>query len=864
MGKYAFNFWSKIVYTTSIKITLLYTTFGLLWIFFSDELLHLISPNAKEIIYYSMLKGSFFIFITAFLLFIFIKRGFDSIRTVKEKSKKDERLYKLISENTQDVVWEFDHLKGVLLYISPSAEKIFGYTTEEIVNRPVAGFLSKDFHYLLYQTIPKRINEYKNGDKSKKVQKYELESFSKNGSVISIEVDTYLNVDDSGNVKSIIGVSRDITYRKVIEKQLLYNEKLLYESQKIAGIGHYDLNIISGYWKSSTILNDIFGIDEDFVKDINGWLQIIHPEQRQEMSNYFFNEVISKKKDFDREYKIKRVNDNEIRWVHGKGKVYYDKNGIPKSMTGIIRDVTHSKKSMELIELLKHSIDIHYDGVYWNDTDNNFIYINNSGCKMLGYKLEELIGKPLSIINESATPEDMIKVWKRLRNKGFFTLESVHKRKDGSEFPVEVVSTYVKFDGKEYSCGFVRDISERKKNEEEIRKLSSVVEQSPVSIVITDLNGKIQYVNPKFLKITGFTFDELIGKNPSILKSGYTSKEEYKKMWDTILTGKVWSGNFHNKNKNGELFWESAIISPLRNLAGEITHFIGIKEDITDKVNIENELEAYRRNLEDLVELRTNELNKANSQLKEDIRKEKEFEMLLKESLQKEKELNELKTRFISTTSHEFRTPLTSVLSSVELIQRYGKKWEEETLNHHVSKIKSSIKHLTKLLDDILTLSRAETGKITFNPQIVDFYALCRQIIEEAGSYRTENHEFHFSFNLNNQKINIDPTLTRFTLVNLLSNAFKYSPQGGKISLEITEKKQELQISVSDNGIGIPEEESNHLFEPFYRCSNVGEIPGTGLGLSIIKRSVELQKGQISYSPNSGNGSIFKIDLPIG
>ncbi len=294
---------------------------------------------------------------------------------------------------------------------------------------------------------------------------------------------------------------------------------------------------------------------------------------------------------------------------------------------------------------------------------------------------------------------------------------------------------------------------------------------------------------------------------------------------------------------------------------GEISHLL-IARDMTERKLAESKLEKYRENLENLVKQRTRELKMVNMKLREKIRREKEIEIILKKSLDKEKELNELKTRFISTTSHEFRTPLTTIMSSSELIQRYGKKWSEEKTDIHLERIKSTVVYLTNLLDDILTISKTESGKINYVPQKTDLYALCEVIIQQAKIYSNVNHNFIFDYKAKRKNFIIDQKLIRFILSNLLSNAFKYSPKGGKVVFEVSRNGFNIIFKIEDEGIGIPEPDKKYLCQPFHRCSNVKDINGTGLGLSIVKKSVELHSGRLNYESKESKGTIFTINIP--
>ncbi|MGE5436434.1 MAG: PAS domain S-box protein [Syntrophothermus sp.] len=326
---------------------------------------------------------------------------------------------------------------------------------------------------------------------------------------------------------------------------------------------------------------------------------------------------------------------------------------------------------------------------------------------------------------------------------------------------------------------------------------------------------------------------------------------------------------------NKEIFSiDHRIISPdgkIRFVHDRCTHYyndngpyssLGIVKDITEQVLAQKEIDIYRNHLEELVRTRTEKLAITNSKLELEIEKGKQVEMLLKESLEKEKELNILKTRFISTTSHEFRTPLSSILSSMQLVQRYRKKWSDEELDIHFERIKKSVQHLTKLLDDILIISRSESGIISLNPEDFDLRKLCSNVYEEVKHLATINHKFTFIYECERDNYKLDKKLMQFILENLLSNAFKYSPNGGNVLFSVTGNVSDIQITITDQGMGIPSEDKKHLFEPFHRSKNTGDIPGTGLGLSIVHRAVEMHKGKIEYITKLNKGTKFIVNIP--
>jgi len=289
----------------------------------------------------------------------------------------------------------------------------------------------------------------------------------------------------------------------------------------------------------------------------------------------------------------------------------------------------------------------------------------------------------------------------------------------------------------------------------------------------------------------------------------------------------------------------------------------GVIQDITESKRRESELEKHRNHLSELVESRTEELDALNRELISEIGKKNQVEELLKESLDKEKHLNQLKTSFISTASHEFKTPLTSILSSIELIKRYGTSWSEERKTSHYDRIILSVDHLTSLIDDVLQVSKVDSGKLTLNRQPIDLHRMCSAIIEEVSVQSSSDISINMQFRPNTNVFNLDPKQIYSVILNLTSNAVKYSPNGGNVEIIIDKYEERLNIEVEDSGIGIPENDLPFLFEPFFRSDEVREIKGTGLGLTIVKNAVELHDGSIEVKSELGKGTKFKISIPV-
>jgi PAS domain S-box-containing protein len=243
------------------------------------------------------------------------------------------------------------------------------------------------------------------------------------------------------------------------------------------------------------------------------------------------------------------------------------------------------------------------------------------------------------------------------------------------------------------------------------------------------------------------------------------------------------------------------------------------------------------------------------------IYRRKRLEEDLRQSLAKEKNLNELKSRFSSMISHEFRTPLATIQSSTDLVKHYSMRMTEERKAEHLNTIQSQVQHLATMLDDILTMSKAESVGLDFKPKPADLYALCSGVVNEHQQNAAGSHQIAFSGEL--VTVMIDEKLLRQAIGNLLSNAVKYSPEGSSIYLDLTRKQEQVTICVRDRGIGIPKEDQQHLFQTFHRAQNVGNVTGTGLGLAITRHAVELHGGTIRVESEVGAGTTFIITLPL-
>ncbi len=478
-------------------------------------------------------------------------------------------------------------------------------------------------------------------------------------------------------------------------------------------------------------------------------------------------------------------------------------------------------------------------GYHSLDENGVIIMINQTELNWLGYNREEVVG--IKSFNDITTPlgrKVFAEKFPLLKTQGWVKdVEADVVRKDGSTFPVLLNATAIYDANRNFlsSRTTIFDITERKYAEEEARKLSQAIEHSPASVVITNRDGIIEYVNPAFCEVTGYTRDEALGQNPRIIKSNIHSLEFYQAMWATLTAGQPWHGEFCNKRKNGELYWEYASISPVRNEHDEITHYVEVKEDVTERKKAEQALRESR-----------DELSMANIALEKAAR---------------------LKDEFLASMSHELRTPLTGILGFSEVLQlkAYGDLSEKQI--KAVRNIEDSGRHLLDLINDILDLSKIEAGKVElqFAPcSLADICQASLQLIK--GMAQQKLQLVHYSAPDEPVLIYADARRIKQILVNLLSNAVKFTAEGGELGLEVqaNESERNIKLTIWDKGIGIKPEDTPKLFKPFTQIdgSLARQYSGTGLGLSLVSHLTELHNGGIQVESIPGEGSRFTVILP--
>lgn len=484
-------------------------------------------------------------------------------------------------------------------------------------------------------------------------------------------------------------------------------------------------------------------------------------------------------------------------------------------------------------------------GLIWAaGNDKLCFYFNKGWLKFTGRSLEQEQGNGWA---EGVHPDDL-EYCMAIYDQHFdehkaFSMDYRLRRHDG-EFRWIRDNGTPRYDSEGRFIGYIGhclDITDRVEAEQSLRKLSQAVAQSPESIVITDSNSVIEYVNAACLKSTGYTEAELIGQNPRIFNSGQTAPEVYARLWETLGQGKPWAGQFCNRRKDGQIFYEHVRIAPIRDAKGVITHFVSVKEDITEKMRIASELDAYREHLEEMVTSRTLELAHAKDAAEA---------------------ANVAKSAFLANMSHEIRTPMNGVMMLTHLLMQTPlNPGQQEKLG----KVVGCAEHLLAVINDILDISKIEAGKLSLE---VSHFSL-RDISERSiAMIQAKASEKGLKL-----RTVIDPGLpvqvygdaTRVSqaLLNYLSNALKFT-EHGEIVLALERLATEgnnvkVRFSVSDTGMGIDQETMQRLFQNFEQADNstTRKFGGSGLGLSITRHLAKMMGGEAGVESEPGKGSKF-------
>lgn len=770
---------------------------------------------------------------------------------------KSEWRYRDMIENLRHAYYEADW-RGAFTYCNPALVIISGYSEDELIGKSSFRLVA-DEHRKKISAAYKRWQHEMTKDMS-----VEFLVKTKTGKKYWVEQTTHFIFTDDGNFVKATNVVKDITERKLAEKRLKESESsyrglfnsvseaiyVLDENGFFIDVNDGALKMY-GYSKEELVgktpefvsaegKNDLPKVAEMLGKAFNGENQVFEFWGKRKDGSAFLKEV--------RLYPGKYLN-KVVTIALAQDITQRKRSEIIQNIQYNIAEAAVTTKSLnELFEVVRSELSNIIN------VKNFFIALYNEQTGMLISDVDE---DEMDNISEWPAKNSMTGYVIETQKSILLTKAEINKmietgvtnmigiipevwlgvpfKISGKVIGVLVVQSYHNVNEYDNSSKELLDLVahelslyiRHKRAEELTSKLSTAIVQSPVSIMITDSHGDIEYVNPKFIEVSGYNLEEVRGQNPRILNAGYRTKTEYKEMWTTILTGKEWRGEFYNKKKNGELYWESATISPIINSHGEITNFIALKEDIT----------AQKRMTEELIAAK-----------------------------EKAEEMNRVKSYFYANMSHELRTPFVGILGYSELLYETLQDQEQREM---ANQILNSSKRLTETLNKVLDITKLEFDKIEPGLVDTDLFQLIKNLQDLFNaSAEKKLTKIKTEFNCKPFNFKTDEKLLREILTNLINNAIKFTYNGViTISVELSkiEQKNNLIIKVTDTGVGIPKEKQEIIWLEFRQASEGfnRSFEGTGLGLTIVRKYTEMLGGQVFVESEVGKGSVFRVELPI-
>jgi PAS domain S-box-containing protein len=504
---------------------------------------------------------------------------------------------------------------------------------------------------------------------------------------------------------------------------------------------------------------------------------------------------------------------------------------------GIHTDITERKRTEEGLLLRDRAIAASNNGIMIADAefvDYPIIYANPAFERITGYSPLEVMGKNCRFLQGFYKNQPGLnQLREALQEEKSCTVVLRNRRKNGVSFWNELSISPV-FDAKgkcTHYIGIQTDITERKWAETSLSlsqaRLQYLLSSSPAVIYScqTSPGFPSTFISDNIVAMLGYEAREVTQDSKFWLEHIHPEDAPItQKMSQIILQQGYLTLEYRFLHKNGTYRWVYDQSKLVWDDAGKPVEIVGYRTDITERKQLEEDLKA---------------------------------------ALAKEKELNELKSRFVSMISHEFRTPLSTILSSAELLEHYRHKWTEEKQLTHLRRIETAVKHMNQMLDEVLLIGRVEVGRLEFKPTFLDLVEYCNYLVQEVLLNVNESHLIVFDSEHKTLPCYVDSKLLGHILHNLLLNAIKYSSIGTEIKLSLTSSSNHAVLKIEDKGIGIPEADIPHLFDSFHRGRNVGNIQGTGLGLAIVKKCVDIHQGEIFVKSQLGIGTKFSVILPL-
>ncbi|GAB3027846.1 PAS domain S-box protein [Spirosoma pulveris] len=736
--------------------------------------------------------------------------------------------------------------KGIIQLINPALEAMTGYRADELVGQRTTGSLREPILHQQQLDQLKRELADEEGEGEDIVARYvarhnflrlENKLLTKDGRVIPVLSTVSGLYDEQNELMGYVDISTDISYLKTIEEALMQASQRSQMATKAGKLGVWEWNLLTHELILDENFYTLVGIPQSTaLAHISDVEPLVHPADLAFFSDKV-QTIIREQQPFEVEFRTISPIDESVRYMKVDGLVLQNESGLSHRMIGVIRDRTAKRlvnQALRASEQRYRSLVDHLnDVVFQADSKGLWTYLNPAWEVITGFSIEESLGR---YFLDFIVPEDHAKVKALFPPIEAGQPESVRQviryvYKTGGFRWIEAFAQVSRNQHQEITgvTGTLTDITERKMAEEAIQeseqRFREIAENVDEMFWIRDVDSPVfLYMNPVFEVYSGMSVEQLY-ENPLIFANVIVEEDRAAIVNAFMSNEPKATFQFRVHHPDGSIRWLNARVFLLTDANGVPTRRLGVATDVTTAI---------------------------------------EKEQILEESLAKERALNALKSRFITTASHEFRTPLAAIVSSVELIRYYAANESRSVTNalidKHVDSISKQVMSLTDLIADTLTLSSLEEGKIPVQLEASDMVDLADKLVALNFGNREDKRQVILEVIGSPVLVNIDKKLMTHVLTNLLSNAFKFSATNPKLTIRF--EKEAVSILVVDQGIGIPRKDLPHLFGKFFRASNVTHIKGTGLGLSICLEYTTLQNGTIDIASTEGVGTTFTITLP--
>ncbi|MCC7451970.1 MAG: PAS domain S-box protein [Anaerolineae bacterium] len=808
---------------------------------------------------------------------------------LREAQQQSEALYRAIVEDQTELVVRASP-DGVLTFVNQAYCRCFGKTPAEL--------LGHSFYPLLQAqdraVVQAQINTL---SLDNLVVMVEQEVITAGGAIRWQEWTNRAIFDEQAHLTEIQAVGRDITARKQAEAALQASETRFRLVAEATSDALYDWDMQTNVvWRSEGYTR-LFGLTESISRNLDWWLERIHPDDRAFVQSHLQSIRTSPVEGWSLEYRVRRAND-EYAYVVDRCRIVRDTQGAALRMVGALSDVTQRRMAEEalrrseanereqrvLAEALRDTVTALTSTL---DPETVMSRILESLDRVVPYEVACILltegdharvtyCRGLSPEEEAAfrtvrLPLDTPYLHEMMITRHPFIAADVARYSDW--LPVTpALRSYmgIPIQVRQQVMGFLSVYSSQPAfyTPRYVERFSLFADQAAIAIENAQLYDELwRYAN---------TLEQRVVERTAELKR---TKDHVETILNNssdgiILANRAMGIQQTNPAFNALFACESDdyFQAPLTGLIAAVDRQRvqqAIENTVNSQISERLEVTALRRdgttfaadlglspvpnssNLPDQVVC-----------LWHDITERKRLEADLRQMLEKEKELNELKTRFVSIVSHEFRTPLASIQMAADILNRYSDRMTDTQRAHRLESIQTEVRHMAAMLEDVLTISRAEAGRLAFNPAPLDIQAFCQNLLSTMQAL-SSTHHFAFMVAGTQFAFPLDADILQHVLSNLLSNAVKYSPEGSTIYLDLVTQANQVMIQVRDEGIGIPPEDQAHLFEAFHRAANVGPVPGTGLGLAIVKQMVERHGGSITFESLVGIGTTFTVVIPV-